>query len=155
MVAVGKDLVLRRQKSPARIDQIEAGQPVVARDLLGAKVLLDGHREIGAALDRRIIGDDDAFAAHDPPDTGDNPGRRHLAVIHAEGGELRQFEKGRTRVEQGPHPLARQQLAAPKMPPPRLGPATLADLFDVLPQILDERPHRRRICREHLGAPVE
>ena len=108
MIAVGKDLVLGRQKRPARIDEIEAGQPVVAGDLLRPQVLLDGHREIGAALDRRVIGDDDAFAAHDPPDAGDNPGRRHLAVIHAEGGELRKLKKRRPRVEQCPHPLARQ-----------------------------------------------
>ena len=155
MLAVGKDLVLRRQKRPARIDQIEAGQPVVAGDLLRAEVLLDGHREIGAALDRRVIGDDDAFAAHDPPDAGDDPGRRHLAVIHAEGGELRQFEKRRPRVEQCAHPLARQQFAAREVPAPRRLPAALADRRDLLPQIRDERPHRRGIRRERLGAPVE
>ena len=155
MIAVGKDLVLRRQKRPARIDEIEAGQPVVAGDLLGAQVLLDGHREIGAALDRRVIGDDDAFAAHDPADAGDEAGGRHLAVIHAEGGELRQFEKRRARIEQRPHPLARQQLAARQVPAPRLLPAALADRRDLLPQIRDKRPHRRRIRREHVRAPVE
>ena len=108
MLAVGKDLVLRRQKCAAGIDQIEARQPVLAGDLLGAQVLLDGHREIGAALDRRVIGDDDAFAAHDPADAGDDPGGRHLAVIHAVRGERRKLEKRRARVEQRPHPLARQ-----------------------------------------------
>ena len=63
MLAVGKHLVLRRQKRAAGIDQIEAGQPVLARDLLRPQMLFDRHREIGAALDRRVVGDDDAFAA--------------------------------------------------------------------------------------------
>ncbi len=108
MVAVGKDLVLRRQERPARIDEIEAGQPVLAGDLLGAQMLLDGHREIGAALDRRVVGDDDAFAARNPADTGDDPGGRNLAVIHAVSRQLREFEKRRARIEQRPHPLARQ-----------------------------------------------
>ena len=155
MLAVGKHLVLRRQERSAAIDEVEAGQAVVARDLLGAQMLLDGHREIGAALDRRVIGDDDAFAAHDPPDARDDPGRRHLAVIHADGGELRKFEERRPPVEQGPHPLARQQFAAREVPAPRRLPATLADRRNLLPQILDEPPHRRRIRREALGAPVE
>ena len=93
MVAVGKHLVLRWQKGAARIDQIEARQAVFAGDLLGAQMLFDGHREIGAALDGRVVGDDDAFLSHDPPDAGDDPGCWHLAVIHAVSGERREFEK--------------------------------------------------------------
>ncbi len=155
MLAVGKDLVLGGQKGAARIDEINAGQPVLAGDLLRPQVLLDGHREIGAAFDRRVVGDDDAFAAHDPADAGDDPGSRHLAVIHAIGGELRQLEKGRTRIEQRPHPFARQQLAASEMPAPGCGPAALADRRDLVPQILDKRPHRRRVRRESIGARVE
>ena len=108
MVAVGKHLVLRRQKRPARIDQIKARQPILAGNLLRAQMLFDGDREIGAAFDGRVVGDDDAFAPHDPPDPGDDPGRRHLAVIHAERSERREFEERRSRIEQQPHPLAWQ-----------------------------------------------
>ncbi len=132
MLAVGEHLVLRRQERAARIDEVEAGQPVVSGDLLGAQMLLDGHREIGAALDRRVVGDDDAFAAADPPDPGDDPGRRHRAIIHAIGGEGREFEKGRPRIEQQPHPLARQQFAAPLMPFARRFVAALPDCAAVV-----------------------
>ena len=127
MLAIGEHLVLRRQKRAARIDEVEAGQMVVAGDLLGAQMLLDGHREIGAALDRRVIGDDDAFAPHDAADPGDDAGRRHRAVIHAMGGKCRKFEKRRPRIEQHPDALARQQFAAPEMALARRLVAALTD----------------------------
>ena len=82
MLAVGKDLVLVRQVGAAGIDQVDAGQPVLARDLLRAQMLLHRHRVIGAALDGRVVADDDAFAARDAADAGDDAGGRHVAVIH-------------------------------------------------------------------------
>jgi hypothetical protein len=36
-----------------------------SRDLLGAQVLLDRHRVVGAALDRGVVGDDQAFGRPD------------------------------------------------------------------------------------------
>ena len=92
MVAVGKHLVLLRQKSAAGIDQIEAGQMVLLGDLLRPQMLFDRHREIGAALDRGVVGDDDAFLPDDPADAGDDAGGRDLFLIDAVGGELGQFE---------------------------------------------------------------
>ena len=90
------------------------------------QVLFDRHREIGAALDRRVVGDDDAFAARDAADAGDDAGRRHRAVIHLIGGEAPKIRETATRIEQQPDALARQQLAAPLVPPratPRRRPA--------------------------------
>ena len=66
MLAVGKDLVLVRQVGAAGIDEVDAGQMVLPRDLLGAQMLLHRDRIIGPALDRGVVGDDDAFAAHRP-----------------------------------------------------------------------------------------
>ena len=42
VIAVGKDLRLQRQKRAARVDEVDAGQAVLERDLLRAQVLLDG-----------------------------------------------------------------------------------------------------------------
>ena len=120
----------------AGIDEVEAGQPVLPRDLLRPQVLLHGQREIGAALDRRVVGDDHAFAARDAADAGDDPRRRHVAAIHPIGGKRRQFEEGRAGIEQRPHPLARQQLAAREMPlrdaasPPSESPRSRPQLLD-------------------------
>jgi hypothetical protein len=50
MLAVGKDLVLARQIGAAGIDEIDAGQPVLQRDLLGAQMLLHRQRIIGPPL---------------------------------------------------------------------------------------------------------
>jgi hypothetical protein len=91
------------------------GRAVLAGDLLRPQVLLDRQRVIGAALHRRIVGDDHALDAVDPADAGDQRSRRHLEglrAIHAVGRQLRQFEEGRTGIDQRIDPLARQQLAA-------------------------------------------
>ena len=72
VMLVGKDLGLHRQKRAARIDQVNARQPVFDRDLLRAQMLLHGHRKIGAALDGRVVGDDHRLAAVDAADAGDD-----------------------------------------------------------------------------------
>ena len=76
VLAVGKDLVLARQEGAAGIDQVDAGQAVLQRDLLRPQMLLDRHRVVGAALHRRVVGDDHAFLPRDPADAGDHPGGR-------------------------------------------------------------------------------
>ncbi len=50
MIAIGKHLILAWQMGAPAIDQINAGQIVFLRDVLGAKMLLDGERIIGADL---------------------------------------------------------------------------------------------------------
>ena len=112
VVAVREDLGLERQERAARIDEVDARQPVLERDLLRAQVLLDGHRVVGAALDRRVVGDDDAGRALDPADAGDDPGARRLVVVQAVRGERAQLEERRARVEEAVDPLADRQLAA-------------------------------------------
>ena len=66
VLAVGEDLVLHRQERAAGVDEVDARQVVVGRDLLGAQVLLDRHRVVGAALDGRVVGDHDAPRARGP-----------------------------------------------------------------------------------------
>ena len=76
VLAVGEDLVLARQEGAAGVDQVDARQAVLLRDLLRAQVLLHRHRVVGAALHRRVVGDDHAFAARDAADAGDHAGGR-------------------------------------------------------------------------------
>ena len=116
MPLVGKDLVLHRQEGAAGIDHVDAGQIVLPRDILRAQMLLHRHRIIGAALDGGVVGDDDAFAARDAPDAGDDAGGMHVAAIEAVGGQRRQFEKRRAGIDQQVDALARQHLAARGMP---------------------------------------
>ena len=58
VVAVGEDLGLEGEERAAAVDEVDARQVVLEGDLLGAQVLLDRHRVVGAALDRRVVGDD-------------------------------------------------------------------------------------------------
>ena len=79
VLAIGKDLGLQRQERAAGVDEVDARQPVLERDLLRAQVLLDGDRIVRAAFDRRVVGDDQHFAARHAADAGDDarpPARR-------------------------------------------------------------------------------
>jgi hypothetical protein len=75
-------------------------------------VLLHRHREVGAALDRGVVGHDHDLLAHHPADAADHAGRGRGAVVHVLGRERRDLQEGRARVEQGGDAVARQQLAA-------------------------------------------
>jgi hypothetical protein len=112
VLLVREHLVLQRQERAAGIDEVDAGQAVFERDFLRAQMLLHRHREIRAALDGRVVGDDEDFAAMHAADAGDDAGAGRGIVVHAVRGERRQFEERRTRIEQGADAFARQQLAA-------------------------------------------
>ena len=141
MLAVGKHFGLVRQVGAAGIDQIDAGQPVLARDLLRAQMLLHRHRIIGAALDGGIVADDDAFAARDAADAGDDAGAVDGVVVHAVGGERRQFEERRAGIDQRHHPLARQKLAARHMTFARRGGPPSAASARLRLKLRDQRAH--------------
>ena len=148
VLAIGKDVVLVGQVGPARVDQVDAGQAVLLRDLLRAQMLLDGDGIVGAALHGGVVRHDHALAPADTADAGDDAGRRHLAVVHPPRGELRQLQKGRADVQQVAHALARQQLAARRVLLPRRLAAALLHGVDFRTQIRHQRAHG-------LGAGVE
>ena len=116
MVAIGKDLVLPREIGPAAVDQIHARQAVLRGDFLRAQVLLDRQRIVGAALHRRVVGDDDAQSPGDLADTRDHARAGDILVIDLISGELTDFEEGGAGVEQALDALAGQQLAARHVP---------------------------------------
>ena len=108
MLAVGEHLGLLRQVGAAAIDKVDARQPVLARDLLRAQMLLHRHRKVSTALDGGIVAHHHAFAPLDAADAGDQRGAMDGVVIHAVGGERRQFEKRRAGIDQVHHPVAGQ-----------------------------------------------
>ena len=140
------------RKAPPRVDQVDAGQAVLLRDLLRAQVLLHRHREVGAALHRRVVGDDHALAPRHAADAGDDPGRGHLAAVHAVRGELADLEEGRAGVEQRPDAVARQQLAAREVPLARRLPAALAHALGGFPEVRHQRRASPRRWRGRRGS---
>ncbi len=111
VVAIGEDLGLQREEGAPGIDQVDARQSVLTRDLLGPEVLLHGQRVVRAALHGRVVRDDDALAPLDDADARDDAGRRRVAVVELPRGERVQLEKRRSRVEQTVDALACRQLA--------------------------------------------
>ena len=133
VVAVGEDVGLERQERAAAVDEVDARQPVLERDLLGPEVLLDRHRVVGAALDGRVVGDDDDARALDRADAGDDAGARGLVVVQAVRGERAQLEERRAGIEQAVDPLADGQLAALAVAGDRAVVAAGAALGDLRP----------------------
>ncbi len=152
---VREDLVLQRQERAAGIDQVDAGQMVLARDLLRAQVLLHRHGIVGAALDGGVVGDDDAFAAADAADAGDDAGGMHVAAVEPVGGERRELEERRAGIEQQVDALARQKFAARDVPRPRLLAAALDRGIELVAQVGDQALHRRGVGGEFVRARVD
>jgi hypothetical protein len=99
VLAIREYLGLKRQEGAAAVYEVDAGQVVLLGDLLGAQVLLDGQRIVGAPFDGRVVGDDHHLAAADAPDAGDHPRRRDGLGVDLVGGERRQLEEGSAGIE--------------------------------------------------------
>src|SRR5581483_5585328 len=143
---------LQGQEGAARVDQVEAGEPVLQRHLLRAQVLLHRQREVGAALDGGVVGDEDAVTTLDDPDPGHDPGRRRLAVVEVPGGERVQLEEGGARVDEAVDALAGSQLPARAVALERLLAASARDELGALAQLGHELLHPRSPCLEHAVA---
>jgi len=111
VLAVREHVRLMRQVRPPRIHQVNAGEMVFRRHLLRPKVLLDGHRVIGAALDGRVVGDDHRLAAVDEADARQQAGAVNVALVHAERRERADLEKRRSGIDQPRHAFAGEQLS--------------------------------------------
>ena len=112
MVAVGEDLGLEREEGAARVDEVDARQVVLLRDLLGAQVLLHGQREVGAALHGRVVRDDHALLALDDADARDDAGGGCVAVVEVPGGERVQLEERGAGIDEPVDAIAGRELAA-------------------------------------------
>ena len=95
VVLVGEDVFLKRKEDTGGVDEIEGGEVVLHRDVLGAEDLLGGHGEEGAGLHGGVVGDDHAEAAGDATEAGDDAccGRAAPFGIHLKSRERGEFEK--------------------------------------------------------------
>ena len=155
MIAIGKDLVLARQKCAARIDEVDARQVVLLGNFLRAQVLLDGQRIVRAAFHGRVIGDDHAFETVDAADARDDSGAGHVVAVDLPGGLPTDFEEMRIFVEQPADAIARQQLAALQVFFTRTFRPALHDVFIDLTQVLRRRLVRLAILVEVVGRAID
>src|SRR5580704_4395791 len=110
---------------------------ILLGDLLCAQVFLYRHRVVRAALDGRIVGDDDAVQAFDDSDSREDARRERVVAVHVEGRERRELEKIRTWIDQPFGALARGELIAAPMLFDRRGSASGANGDQPLPQLGD------------------
>ncbi len=155
MIAVGKHLVLHRQKGAAGIHQIEAGEAQPFGDGLGPQVLFHRERVVGATLHGGIVHHQHAEPPRDEPDAGDDAGGGHRLVIDLPGGQRREFEKGGARVQQLIDALAGQQFAAGLMTGIVGGAAALGYLVQAGIEIVDQRLHGGPIGRIFRACGIE
>ena len=155
MVTVGKHLVLIRQVGTAGIDQIDARQVVLLGDFLGAQMLFDGQRVVGAALYRGVVAHNHAIDTTDAANADDQAGAGRVAVVHAECGQRRDFKKRRAGVKQHLHPVARQQLAAGGVPCAGHFATASSRLGELHMQVIDQRTHGSGIGLKVGGTGVE
>src|SRR2546430_8174420 len=154
MLAIGEDLILPRQERAAGVDEVEAGEPVFERDLLRAQVLLHGERVVGAALDRRVVRDDDAHVPADTADSSDHAGGRCFIVVHAERRQRRELQERSARIEEALHPLAWQELPGFGVTLARALGAAQTRLGQALTKLRDELLHRLAVVSRRLVARV-
>lgn len=93
-----ENLFLGGQIGPAGFHQRNDGKPVFEGDLVGPQYLSKRPRIAGAALDRRVVGDDHAFHAADRADAGDQAGAD--LEVAAVGGQRAQLQERGVRVDE-------------------------------------------------------
>ena len=81
IVFIGKNFILHGQESTTRIDQINAGQMIALGYFLGPQMFFHSYGKVGAAFDRRIIGDNHAGSAMHHADASDYSSRRDFGLI--------------------------------------------------------------------------
>jgi hypothetical protein len=158
VIPVGEDVRLERQEGAAAVDHVDAGQSVLEGDLLGAQMLLDRHRVVGAALHRRVVGDDDAGRVLDSGDAGDDPRPGCVVVVQAVRRQRTELQERRTRIDQPVDPLADGQLASLAVSRDRpvvTGRTTPCDGRLPGPELLDQSRHRGAVRARLRGVRVQ
>ena len=156
VIFVWKYFVLVGQIGTAGIDQVDAGEVVLTGNVLGAQVFFDADRVIGAALHRRVVGNNDALDSINASDAGDDACPGHIVfAIHVVGGKLGKLKKGRTWIDQQIDTLSGQQFASSLMTCLIALATALFDLFDQGFQIIHQRLHLSGVVSEGVGPGVE
>ncbi len=110
-ILVREHVGLKLQLATGRIAQVDHRQTVLNRDIQCADHLVNGHGIPSAALHGGIVGVNDDFTARDDADARDVRSARRFTVVELVGGQRRQLEERRARIEQLLQTFARRHLA--------------------------------------------
>ena len=140
VLAIRKDFRLERKKRAAGVDQVNARKMVLQSDLLRAKMLLYRDREVRAALDRRVVGDDDGAMSLDRSHAGDDSRAGSLVLVHAVRRKSAEFEERRPGIEQSGDAFAHEHLAARRVTLQRFVAAALLCRAELLAEARQPAP---------------
>ena len=98
MPDVGKHFVLHRQEGATGVNEVDARQVVFMGDGLRSDVFLDRHGVVRSTLDSGVVGNEEALASVDHADAGDDTGRVCSSVVEVVSSKRREFQEGRTGV---------------------------------------------------------
>ena len=155
VVSIGKHLVLVGQVGAARVHQINTGQAVLLRHLLGTQMLFHGERVVGAAFDGGVVAHDHAVDTADAANARNQTSARGIVAVHVERSQRSQFQKRCARVQQHADPVPRQQLAARHVFGARRLAATLLNLLHLKVQVVHQGAHGLRVGHKVRSAWVE
>ncbi len=153
LAAGDEDLGLIGQVGAARFDQVDQGEAVLHRNVLGAQRLRQRVAVRRPCLAGRIVGGDDALDAGDDPDPGDHVGAQRL--VRAPCRQSGQLEEGRVPIEQEFDPLPGQQLAPGTVTGHVLLAPAGARLRQQLLELLEPLHHRLAVGPELLVGGVD
>ena len=137
MVPIWKYFGLQRQECAARIHQINAGQQVLQRDLLGTEVLFNGDGKVGAPFHRGVVCHDHHLFAVNAPYAGDDSPAWALVFIHPPSGQGAELQEWGAWVQELLNPLSDHQLASTAVKLDRIRVLPLPDLCEVVRQLSD------------------
>src|SRR5215813_7914990 len=142
MIAIREHLGLKRKEGSSGIDQVKTRQMVLHCNFLRPQLLFHGDRKVSAALDGRIIGNDDRLMTMNHADTSNETGAWSLIVVHARGSESAEFKERCVRIQYGIDSLANEHLAAFLVTLYRGFTAPFLDDCELRAEFLDQLLHR-------------
>jgi hypothetical protein len=155
VLAVREDFILHRQKRAARIDEIDARQAILERDLLRAQMLFHGQRVIRATFDGSVVGHDHAARTANDADAADEACSGQRGVVDVVGRELADLEPRRVGIEQLRDACAHGQLVPLAVFGPRAFAAAALDLRSKPAQLLDRGAIRGGVAAELVARRVD
>ena len=111
-------------------------------------MFLDRYRIVGAAFDRRVVGQEDHLFPVHHADAGHDTGRCYLAIVHFPCCQGTQLEERGVGVHQSVDPLPGQQLASAAVQLHRQFAAAGARMSQAFFQVLHQGLHAGLVVRK-------
>ncbi len=155
VLPIREHLILSGKIGATALDEVDAREAVLRRDLLRPQMLFDRDGVVGTPLHRRVVRNDDAFPATDAPDASNDASTGDVSTVKTVRSQLAHLQKGTPGVQQHADAFPRGQLA--RLPVLLQGGsrAALGRARDLLPQSHYEGPQSAVVLLKLLRMRVD